>query len=79
MPKSSLIERMEKKDAPKTWITEIYGLLALIKEKNRLIEEYGEVIDTLARQVEDLTPDPCESCCHEEPDACDYCSEDKRD
>ena len=54
MPKSSLIERMEKKGVPKTWITEIYGLLALIKEKNRLIEEYGEIIDSLARQIDSI-------------------------
>ncbi len=50
--KTTLIERMEKKGAPKAWIAAVRNLHAQIKELRRLNENYLEIIDKLARQVE---------------------------
>ena len=49
-----LIERMEKGKAPKTWIAEVAKLQRTIEEKDERIEEYGNIIDALARKVEAL-------------------------
>lgn len=54
MPKTTLIERMEKKGTPKSWIAEVRSLHFEIKELRRLNNEYLEIIDKLARQVENL-------------------------
>ena len=48
-----LIERMEKGKAPKAWIAEVAKLQKTIKEKDALLAEYLEVIDALARIVEE--------------------------
>ena len=53
MPKTTLIERMEKKGVPKSWIAEVRSLHFKIKELRRLNNEYLEIIDKLARQVEE--------------------------
>lgn len=55
MPKTPLIERMEKKGAPKNWIAEVRGLHLKIKELRSLNVSYLDIIDKLARQVEELT------------------------
>ena len=55
MPKTTLIERMEKKGAPKSWIAEVRSLHVTIKGLRRLNNEYLDIIDKLARQVEDET------------------------
>jgi len=53
--KFTLIEKMEKRvDFPKTWIAETKRLIGTIKEKDELLQEYGEIIDVLARRVEQL-------------------------
>ena len=51
--KRSLIERMENLKAPKTWIAEVTKLGKIIEEKDALLAEYLEVIDALARIVEE--------------------------
>ena len=48
-----LTERMEKASAPKTWIAEVAKLDRTIEEKQSMIEEHLEVIDALARIVEE--------------------------
>jgi hypothetical protein len=53
MSKRSLIERMEKKGVPKSWITEVKALLQTIEEKDLKLEEYMGLIDALARKLED--------------------------
>ena len=53
MPKTTLVERMEKKDAPKSWIAAVRSLYFEIKELRRLNNEYLDIIDSLARQVEE--------------------------
>jgi len=53
MPKTTLIQRMEKKGAPKSWIAEVRSLHVTIKGLRRLNNEYLDIIDKLARQVED--------------------------
>ena len=53
MPKTTLIERMEKKGAPKSWISEIRSLHFKIKELKERNETYLNIIDKLARQVEE--------------------------
>ena len=54
MAKTTLIERMEKKGAPKSWIAEVRSLHLKIKELRSLNESYLDIIDKLARQVEGL-------------------------
>ena len=54
MPKTTLTERMEKKGAPKSWIAEVRSLQLKIKELRSLNKSYLDIIDKLARQVEDL-------------------------
>ncbi len=53
MPKTPLIERMEKKGAPKSWIAEVRGLHVNIKELLRTVNYYLDIIDNLAREVDD--------------------------
>ena len=55
MPKTPLIERMEKKGAPKSWIAEVRGLHVNIKELQNLNNHYLDIIDKLARKVDDET------------------------
>ena len=55
MPKTTLIERMEKKSAPKSWIVEVRGLHSEIKILRSINNEYLDIIDKLARQVDDET------------------------
>ena len=76
MPKASLVERMEKKGAPKAWIREVNTKDDRIERLLEIKETYLNIIDKLAKQVEDLTPDPCENCVLEEPDACEFCDVD---
>ena len=52
MSKRSLIERMVKKRAPQAWVAEVKALVRTIEEKDAKIREYGEIIDTLARQAD---------------------------
>ena len=52
MPKTTLVERMEKKGAPKSWIVEVRGLHSEIKILRNINNEYLDIIDKLARQVE---------------------------
>ena len=54
MPKSPLLDRMKKKEAPKTWITEVQFLHRIIEERDAKLEEYLGIIDSLARKVEAL-------------------------
>lgn len=54
MAKTSLIERMEKKGAPKAWVAEVRTLLRIIKEMDEILETYLNIIDNLARRVEAL-------------------------
>jgi hypothetical protein len=51
MPKTPLIERMEKAGAPKTWILEVLKFARELKEAKDKANEYLGVIDELARQV----------------------------
>ena len=53
MAKTTLIERMEKKGAPKRWIAEVRKLHVKIKELRGLKNEYLDIIDKLARQVKE--------------------------
>ena len=55
MPKTTLIERMEKKSAPKSWIAEVRSLQRHDKELRSLNRSYLDIIDKLARQVKDET------------------------
>ena len=55
MAKTPLIERMEKKGAPKSWIAEVRGLHVNIKELLRTVNYYLDIIDKLAREVDDET------------------------
>lgn len=57
MPKRTLLERMEKKGVPKTWLAEINILYAQIKALSRKIVEYGRIIDQLAREKENRMPE----------------------
>ena len=52
--KTPLIERMEKKGAPKTWIREVQTKNNRIEQLLELKEEYLNVIDLLAREKEQL-------------------------
>lgn len=52
MAKTPLIERMAKKGAPKSWITEIVSLYLQIENLQKTIDEYLDIIDVLARRVE---------------------------
>ena len=54
MAKTPLIERMEKKGAPKSWIREIVSLYLQIKTLQKTLNEYLDIIDILARQVENI-------------------------
>jgi len=54
MSKTTLMERMEKKGAPKSWIAEVRSLHLKIKELRSLNRSYLDIIDKLARQVEEL-------------------------
>ena len=49
----NLIDNPNNRGAPKTWVGEVRALLTQIEEREQLIKEYGEIIDTLARQVEE--------------------------
>ena len=49
---SKLVERMKKKNAPKTWIREVEQMEHKREKLEELIEEYSSIIDTLARQLE---------------------------
>ena len=55
MAKTPLIERMEKKGAPKSWIAEVRGLHVNIKELLRTVNYYLDIIDKLAKEVDDET------------------------
>lgn len=57
MPKTTLIERMEKKSAPKSWIREVQTKDNHIERLFELLEEYLNVIDMLAREKEQLEAD----------------------
>ena len=60
--KTPLIERMAKREGtPKTWIAEVAKLQKTIKEKDEVIENYGNIIDVLARKVEGMG-EPCSIC-----------------
>ena len=50
-----LIERMEKKGAPKSWVAGVNKLNLEIKKLKELNEGYLNIIDKLARQVDDET------------------------
>ncbi len=50
MAKTTLIERMEKKGAPKSWIKEVDTKDLIIKQLSLKSGEYLGVIDTLARE-----------------------------
>ena len=50
----SLIERMQKKDAPKTWIAEVMRMQANLQQMTELKNSYAEIIDVLAREIEVL-------------------------
>ena len=52
--KTSLIERMKKAKAPKTWIREVQTKDNRIEQLLELKEEYLNVIDLLAREKEQL-------------------------
>ncbi len=65
--KTPLIERMEKRKAPKSWIAEVAKLQRTINEKDVKIEEYSNIIDVLAvekeylqRQYVDVVDRACE-------------------
>ena len=50
-----LSERMENRTGtPKSWIAEVKKLQQTIKKRNEKIAEYGDIIDVLARKVEEL-------------------------
>ena len=53
MPKKTLIERMEKAKAPKSWIREVKTKDNRIKRLLEIKETYLNIIDRLARQVEE--------------------------
>lgn len=56
--KKSLTERMENRTrTPKSWIAEVKKLQQTIKKRNEKIAEYGDIIDVLARKVEELSDD----------------------
>ena len=50
-----LIERMEKKGAPKSWVAGVNKLNLEIKKLKERNETYLNIIDKLARQVDDET------------------------
>lgn len=56
--KKPLPERMAAvviaKGFPKSWIAEVKALLRTIGEKDQKLEEYGQLIDVLAREKEKL-------------------------
>ena len=52
MAKTSLISRMDKAGAPKTWIQEVQTLNRRLETLTQLKDEYGVIIDSLARQLE---------------------------
>ena len=54
MAKTPLIERMEKKGAPKSWIREVKTKDDRIERLLEIKETYLNIIDSLARQVEEL-------------------------
>jgi len=43
---------MTKQEAPKAWIYEVAYMMRRIESKDAKIEEYGKVIDNLAREKE---------------------------
>lgn len=55
MPRTTLIERMTKGGAAKTWIREVESKDRRIKRLLELLEEHLNVIDLLAREKEQLT------------------------
>ena len=54
MAKTPLIERMEKNGAPKSWIRDIKTKNDRNKRLLEIKETYLNIIDKLARQVEEL-------------------------
>ena len=54
MAKKTLVEKMESKCVPMSWINEVKALLRTIEEKDIKLEEYMGLIDVLARKVEVL-------------------------
>ena len=52
--KTSLIFRMAKRDAPKTWMTEVDALLNHIDDLETRHHEHLSIVDSLAKQREDL-------------------------
>ena len=50
----SLVEKMEHADAPKSWITEVKHMLKHIMESRVELKTRIEIIDTLAKEREDL-------------------------
>lgn len=53
MPKT-LIEKMEAKGSPRSWINEVSTTIAKIVTLKLRVAEYGEIIDTLAQEKESL-------------------------
>ena len=53
MPKTTLIERMEKAGAPKVWVVEVKRLQRELKEVIDVRDMYLDIIDILARRVEE--------------------------
>ena len=54
MTKRTLIERMERRKAPKSWIIEIAKMYVTIDAKTEIIDEFASLIDVLAREKETL-------------------------
>ncbi len=54
MTKRTLIERMTRRKAPKSWIAEVKSIYRMLNEKNIMIGERTILIDTLAREKETL-------------------------
>lgn len=50
----TLIEKMEAKRSPRSWIREVNGMLHTMDQRETRIDEYLETIDTLAREKEAL-------------------------
>ena len=55
MTKTPLVERMEKANAPKTWIREVKTKDDRIERLAQLKETYLSIIDRLASEVDDET------------------------
>jgi hypothetical protein len=53
--KTSLIFRMEKRNAPKVWITEVGALNNHIEDLEDRLQEHGDTIELLVHQKEIIT------------------------